>query len=50
MAVSEIHTILTYDHETSFDVHEKDDWFGGNQVLKLLYFEMQNWKQNFLDI
>ena len=36
VAGSEIHTIVTYDHETHFDVNKKklDDQFGGNQVLK----------------
>ena len=31
-AGSEIYTIVTYDHETHFDVN--NDRFGGNQVLK----------------
>ena len=36
-AGSEIHTIVTYDHETPFNVHtNSDDWFGGNPVLKLI--------------
>ena len=35
-AGSEIHTIVTYDRETHFDVNKKnsDNWFGGNQILK----------------
>ena len=35
---SEIHTTVTYDHKTHFDVNTNnlDDQFGGNQVLKLI--------------
>ena len=49
---SEIHTIVTYDHETHFDVNKKRF---GRSVWQELSFEVhtletQNWKHNFLDI
>ena len=47
-ATSEIHTIVTYNHETHFDVNK-------NSVWRELSFEVDtlkspNWKHNFLDI
>ena len=46
---SEIHTIVTNDHETHFDVNKKKI---GRSVWQELSFEvgtlkMQNWKQNY---
>ena len=52
MAESEIHTIVTYDHETHLVVNKKKI---RQSVWRELNFEVdtlekQDWKQNFLDI
>ena len=51
-AGSEIHTIVTYDPETHFDVNKTK--FGRSvwreSSFEGITFETQNWKQNFLDI
>ena len=52
VAGSEIHTIATYDHETPFDVHKKifGQLLWRESSFEVDTLEMQNWKQNFLDI
>ena len=51
-AGTEIHTIVTYDPETHFDVNktkfERSVW--RESSFEVITFEMQNWKHNFLDI
>ena len=51
-AGSEIHTIVTYDHETHFDVNKKK--FGRlvwrESSFQVDTLETLNWKHNFLDI
>ena len=49
MAGSEIHTIVTYDPETHFDVNNnKIRTIGLAGSFEVITFETQNWKQNFL--
>ena len=51
-ARSEIHTIVTYDPKTQFDVNKKrfsrSVW--RESSFEEITFKMQNWKLNFLDI
>ena len=50
-AGSEIHTTVTYDPETHFDVNKKKigQLVWRESSFEVITFKMQNWKQNFLD-